>query len=77
MMKLTIAPAIIPLSSGSVNKNFHYASRGGALVQITPKFSGVVSVYYYHYYYYSPPIIIILYQRSKSKSRKSQGIVSN
>ena len=76
MMKLTIAPAIIPLSVDSVNKNFHYAPRGGALVQITPKFSRVVSVYYYHYYY-SLPIIIILYQRSKSKSRKLQGIVSN
>ena len=76
MMKLTIAPAIIPLSVDFVNKNFHYAPRGGALVQITPKFSRVVSVYYYHYYY-SLPIIIILYQRSKSKSRKLQGIVSN
>ena len=38
-MKFTIAPAIIQLSAGSVNKNFHYAPRGGALVQITPKFS--------------------------------------
>lgn len=39
-MSFTIAPAIIALSVGSVNKNFHYAPRGGALVQITPKFSG-------------------------------------
>lgn len=68
-MKLTIARAIIQLSAGSVNKNFHYAPRGGALVQITPKFNGVMSVYYYNYYYYSLPIVIILYQRSKSKSR--------
>lgn len=68
-MKFTIAPAIIQLSVGSVNKNFHYVPRGGALVQITPKLNRVVSVYYYHYYYYSLPIIIILYQRSKSKSR--------
>ena len=68
-MKFTIAPAIIACFLGSVNKNFHYASRGGALVQITPKFNRVVSVYYYHYYYYSLHSIIILYQRSKSKSR--------
>lgn len=39
-MKFTIAPAIIQVLVGSVNKNFHYAPRGGALVQITPKFSG-------------------------------------
>ena len=39
-MKFTIAPAIIVLSADSVNKNFHYVPRGGALVQITPKFSG-------------------------------------
>lgn len=38
-MKLIITPTIIALSVGSVNKNFHYAPRGGALVQITPKFS--------------------------------------
>lgn len=38
-MKFTLAPAIIQVSAGSVNKNFHYAPRGGALVQITPKFS--------------------------------------
>ena len=40
-MKFIIAPAIIQLSAGSVNKNFHYAPRGGALVQITPKFNRV------------------------------------
>ena len=39
-MKFTLAPAIIPFFLGSVNKNFHYVPRGGALVQITPKFSG-------------------------------------
>lgn len=39
-MNFTIAPAIIPLSVDSVNKNFHYVPRGGALVQITPKFNG-------------------------------------
>ena len=43
-MKYTIAPAIIVLSAGSVNKNFHYAPRGGALVQITPKFSGGIII---------------------------------
>ena len=39
-MKFTLAPAIILLSMGSVNKNFHYVPRGGALVQITPKLGG-------------------------------------
>lgn len=43
-MKFTIAPAIIVLSAGSVNKNFHYAPRGGALVQITPKFSDGIMI---------------------------------
>ena len=43
-MKFTLAPAIILLSVGSVNKNFHYAPRGGALVQITPKFSGDIII---------------------------------
>ena len=43
-MKFTIAPAIIALFLGSVNKNFHYAPRGGALVQITPKFSGGIMI---------------------------------
>ena len=43
-MKFTIAPAIIVLSVGSVNKNFHYAPRGGALVQITPKFIGGIMI---------------------------------
>ena len=43
-MKFTIAPAIIQLSVGSVNKNFHYARRGGALVQIIPKFSGGIII---------------------------------
>ena len=66
-MKFTIAPAIIVLSAGSVNKNFHYAPRGGALVQITPKFSGGIMMTPKFsggvciYYYYSLPIIIILY----------------
>ena len=32
--------AIIACFLGSVNKNFHYAPRGGALVQITPKLNG-------------------------------------
>ena len=41
-MKFIIAPTIIALSSGSVNKNFHYVPRGGALVQITPKLSSVI-----------------------------------
>ena len=71
-MKLTIAPAIIQLSVGSVNKNFHYVPRGGALVQITPKLSSgimIASKFSGVYYYYSLPSIIILYQRSKSKSR--------
>ena len=50
-MKFTIAPAIIVLSAGSVNKNFHYAPRGGALVQITPKFSGgdIIIIILSHY----------------------------
>ena len=39
-MKFTIAPTIIACFLGSVNKNFHYAPRGGALVQITPKLNG-------------------------------------
>ena len=43
-MKFILAPAIIVLSAGSVNKNFHYAPRGGALVQITPKFSGGIMI---------------------------------
>ena len=43
-MKFTLAPAIIQVSVGSVNKNFHYAPRGGALVQITPKFSGSIII---------------------------------
>ena len=43
-MKFTLAPAIIQLSAGSVNKNFHYAPRGGALVQITPKLSGGIII---------------------------------
>ena len=34
-----MAPAIIACFLGSVNKNFHYVPRGGALVQITPKFN--------------------------------------
>ena len=48
-MKFTIAPAIIQLSVGSVNKNFHYAPRGGALVQITPKFSSILLLFSPHY----------------------------
>lgn len=49
-MKFTIAPAIIQVSAGSVNKNFHYAPRGGALVQITPKFSnGELLLFSPHY----------------------------
>ena len=43
-MKFTLAPAIIPFLTDSVNKNFHYVPRGGALVQITPKFSGGIIV---------------------------------
>ena len=49
-MKFTIAPAIIVLSVGSVNKNFHYAPRGGALVQITPKFSSSILLLFSPYY---------------------------
>ena len=49
-MKFTIAPAIIQLSVGSVNKNFHYAPRGGALVQITPKFSSSILLLFSPYY---------------------------
>ena len=49
-MKSTIAPAIIQVSAGSVNKNFHYAPRGGALVQITPKFSGDILLLFSPYY---------------------------
>ena len=49
-MKFTIAPAIIVLSAGSVNKNFHYAPRGGALVQITPKFSSGILLLFSPYY---------------------------
>ena len=49
-MKFTLAPAIIVLSAGSVNKNFHYAPRGGALVQITPKLSsGILLLFSPHY----------------------------
>ena len=49
-MKFTLAPAIILLSVGSVNKNFHYVPRGGALVQITPKFSdGILLLFSPHY----------------------------
>ena len=43
-MKFALAPAIIQLSAGSVNKNFHYVPRGGALVQITPKLSGGIII---------------------------------
>ena len=71
-MRFALAPAIIQLSAGSVNKNFHYVPRGGALVQITPKLSGgviVTSKFSGVYYYYSLPSIIILYHKSKSKSR--------
>ena len=49
-MKFTIAPTIIALSSGSVNKNFHYVPRGGALVQITPKFSNDILLLFSPYY---------------------------
>ena len=49
-MKFTIAPAIIQLSAGSVNKNFHYAPRGGALVQITPKFSNDILLLFSPHY---------------------------
>ena len=49
-MKFTIAPAIILLSTGSVNKNFQYAPRGGALVQITPKFSSSILLLFSPYY---------------------------
>ena len=49
-MKFTIAPAIIVLSAGSVNKNFHYAPRGGALVQITPKFSSILLLLFSPHY---------------------------
>ena len=49
-MKFTLAPAIIVLSVGSVNKNFHYAPRGGALVQITPKFSSSILLLFSPYY---------------------------
>ena len=48
-MKFTLAPAIIVLSVGSVNKNFHYAPRGGALVQITPKFSSSILLFSPYY----------------------------
>ena len=49
-MNLAIAPTIIALSSGSVNKNFHYVPRGGALVQITPKFSSGILLLFSPYY---------------------------
>lgn len=49
-MKFTLAPAIIQLSTGSVNKNFHYAPRGGALVQITPKFSSSILLLFSPHY---------------------------
>ena len=49
-MKSTLAPAIIHVSAGSVNKNFHYAPRGGALVQITPKFSSSILLLFSPYY---------------------------
>ena len=49
-MKFTLAPAIIVLSAGSVNKIFHYAPRGGALVQITPKFSSSILLLFSPYY---------------------------
>lgn len=49
-MKFTLAPAIIVLSAGSVNKNFHYAPRGGALVQITPKFSSSILLLFSPHY---------------------------
>lgn len=49
-MKFTLAPAIIQVSAGSVNKNFHYVPRGGALVQITPKFSNGELLLFSPYY---------------------------
>ena len=49
-MKFTIAPTIIALSSGSVNKNLHYVPCGGALVQITPKFSSDILLLFSPYY---------------------------
>ena len=49
-MKFTLAPAIIQVSVGSVNKNFHYVPRGGALVQITPKFSSGILLLFSPYY---------------------------
>ena len=49
-MKFTLAPAIIPFFLGSVNKNFHYAPRGGALVQITPKLSGGILLLFSPHY---------------------------
>ena len=49
-MRSTLAPAIIVLSVGSVNKNFHYAPRGGALVQIIPKFSSDILLLFSPYY---------------------------
>ena len=49
-MNFTIAPAIIACSAGSVNKNFHYAPRGGALVQITPKFSNSILLLFSPHY---------------------------
>ena len=49
-MKFTLAPAIILFSVGSVNKNFHYVPRGGALVQITPKFSGGILLLFSPHY---------------------------
>lgn len=49
-MKFTIALAIIQLSMGSVNKNFHYAPRGGALVQITLKFSSSILLLFSPHY---------------------------
>ena len=49
-MKFSLAPAIIQLSVGSVNKNFHYAPRGGALVQITPKFSSSILLLFSSHY---------------------------
>lgn len=49
-MKFTIAPAIIQFLAGSVNKNFHYAPRGGALVQITPKFSSSILLLFSPHY---------------------------
>ena len=49
-MKFTLAPAIILLSAGSVNKSFHYVPRGGALIQITPKFSSSILLLFSPYY---------------------------